>query len=226
MDQFRQFKAEHGHLKVPTQHPDLGHFTSKMRRECRQFNDGHPNMKISADTMRKRIADLTEIGFVFQAGKRINLPPKHLQKNWDQRFEELLQYKEVHRDCVVPQSTPGLGEWVHRQRKDYKALKEDKPTRMTAARAIKLQEVGFVFDTRDKDKGKDSGGAAKTARGSDTGQHLSAEEATIPAGSHVHVGYQPPIAAAHAVVHHAGAGAVAAGTHAAVYGNPTDNTYV
>ena len=197
MDQLRQFKAEHGHLKVPTQHPDLGHFTSKMRRECRQFNDGHPNMKISADTMRKRTADLTEIGFVFQAGKRIILPPKHLQKNWDQRFEELLQYKEVHRGCVVPQSTPGLGEWVHRQRKDYKALKEGKPTKMTAARAIKLQEVGFVFDTRDK--GNNGGAAAKT------GQHLPAEEATIPAGNHVHM-----------AAHHAGA--------VAVYGNPT-NTY-
>ena len=206
MDQLRQFKAEHGHLKVPTQHPDLGHFTSKMRRECRQFNDGHPNMKISADTMRKRTADLTEIGFVFQAGKRIILPPKHLQKNWDQRFEELLQYKEVHRDCVVPQSTPGLGEWVHRQRKDYKALKEGKPTKMTAARAIKLQEVGFVFDTRDK--GNNGGAAAKT------GQHLPAEEATIPAGNHVHAGYT--VAPAHAAAHHAGA--------VAIYGNPT-NTY-
>ena len=163
-------------------------------------NDGHPNMKISL-----RIADLTEIGFVFQAGKRINLPPKHLQKNWDQRFEELLQYKEVHRDCVVPQSTPGLGEWVHRQRKDYKALKEGKPTKMTAARAIKLQEVGFVFDTRVKDN--NGGAAAKT------GQHLPAEEATIPAGNHV---YHPTAAPAHAAAHHAGA--------VAVYGNPT-NTY-
>lgn len=207
MDQLREFKAEHGHLKVPTQHPDLGHFTSKMRRECRQFNDGNPNMKISADTMRKRIADLTEIGFVFQAGKRINLPPKHLQKNWDQRFEELLQYKEVHGDCVVPQSTPGLGEWVHRQRKDYKALKEGKPTKMTAARAIKLQDAGFVFDTRDKDS-MNKAGVTKTA-------HLPAEEAAIPAGAHVHAGYHP-VAPAHAAAHHAGA--------VAVYGNPT-NTF-
>jgi len=191
-----------------------------MRRECREFSDGKPGMKISADTMRKRIADLNELGFVFQAGKRLNLPPKHLQKNWDERFEELLQYKETHGHCVVPQSTPGLGEWVHRQRKDYKALRADKPTRMTAARAIKLQDVGFVFDTREMAKG--SGTKAAAAPAADVAGQMGA----IPAGSQIHVGYHAPVPPAHALPHHAAAAAVVTGTHAAVYGNPAHNSYV
>ena len=215
LEQLRQFKALHGHLKVPTQHPELGQFTSKMRRECREFTDGKPDMKISADTMRKRIADLTELGFVFQAGKRLNLPPKHLQKTWDQRFEELLQYKEVHGHCVVPQSTPGLGEWVHRQRKDYKALRADKPTRMTAARAIKLQEVGFVFDTREMGKKPTDATAAGTKAAVP-----AIDAAGQVAGDQMHVGYHAPVPPL-AMPHHA---AAAAGAHAAVYGDA--NAYV
>lgn len=222
LEQLRQFKAQHGHLKVPTQHPELGQFTSKMRRECREFTDGKPDMKISADTMRKRIADLTELGFVFQAGKRLNLPPKRLQKNWDQRFEELVQYKEVHGHCVVPQSTPGLGEWVHRQRKDYKALRADKPTRMTAARAIKLQEVGFVFDTREMGK-KPTGAAAAGAKAAGPAVDVAGQFAA----DQMHVGYHAPVPALHGMPPHhaaAAAAAVAAGTHAAVYGDA--NAYV
>ena len=217
LEQLRQFKAQHGHLKVPTQHPELGQFTSKMRRECREFTDGKPDMKISADTMRKRIADLTELGFVFQAGKRLNLPPKHLQKTWDQRFEELLQYKEVHGHCVVPQSTPGLGEWVHRQRKDYKALRADKPTRMTAARAIKLQDVGFVFDTREM--GKKPTDATAAAAGAKAAVP-AIDSAGQVAGDQMHVGYHAPVPPL-AMPHHA---AAAAGAHAAVYGDA--NAYV
>ena len=206
LEQLRQFKAQYGHLKVPTQHPELGQFTSKMRRECREFTDGKPDMKISADTMRKRIADLTELGFVFQVGKRLNLPPKHLQKTWDQRFEELLQYKEVHGHCVVPQSTPGLGEWVHRQRKDYKLLRADKPTRMTAARAIKLQEVGFVFDTREMGKKPTdaaTGGAKAAGPAVDVAGQVAADQ--------MHVGYHAPVPPLHGIPpHHAAAAAAAA----------------
>ena len=223
LEQLRQFKAQHGHLKVPTQHPELGQFTSKMRRECREFTDGKPDMKISADTMRKRIADLTELGFVFQAGKRLNLPPKHLQKTWDQRFEELLEYKEVHGHCVVPQSTPGLGEWVHRQRKDFKALRADKPTRMTAARAIKLQEVGFVFDTREMGK-KPTDAAAAGAKAAGAAVDVAGQVAT----DQMHVGYHAaPVPPLHGMPPHhaaAAAAAVAAGAHAAVYGDA--NAYV
>lgn len=56
---------------------------------------------------------------------------------------------------VVPQSYPGLGEWVHRQRKDYKALRDGKPSKMTAERALKLNEEGFVFDAT-RNRGRDS----------------------------------------------------------------------
>lgn len=180
LEQLKTYKSEHGHCKVKTNDPELGQWTSKIRREYREYtegvNDGNSKkLKISSETMEKRIRDLTELGFVFQAGKRITLPPKHKQKNWEERFEELMQYKAQHQHCVVPQSTPGLGEWVHRQRKDYKALKEGKPSKMTAERAIQLGEAGFVFDTRNTN--------AKAARAAAIGglpPGVPGDESTLP----------------------------------------------
>lgn len=169
MEQLREFKAQHGHCKVKTNHPELGQWTSKMRREYREYTEGEGKQRISSETMEKRIRELQEVGFVFQAGKRITLPPKHLQKSWEERFEELMQFKAENGHCVVPQSTPGLGEWVHRQRKDYKALKEGKPSKMTAERAIQLGEAGFVFDTRNN-----NAKAAKAAAG------VPGDESTLP----------------------------------------------
>ena len=183
LEQLRRYKAEHGHCKVKTNHPELGQWTSKIRRDYREYTEGvnessgKKKLRISAQTMEKRILDLKELGFVFQAGKRITLPPKHMQKSWDDRFEELVQYKAEHGHCTVPQSMRGLGEWVHRQRKDYKALKEGKPSKMTAERAVQLGEVGFVFDTRNS--------SAKAARATTaaTGQlppGIPGDESTLP----------------------------------------------
>mmetsp|Transcript_25603 Transcript_25603/g.56016 ORF Transcript_25603/g.56016 Transcript_25603/m.56016 type:complete len:521 (-) Transcript_25603:11-1573(-) len=192
LSQLEEYKRIHGHCKVKTNDPELGQWTSKIRREYREYtegvNDGNrKKLKISSETMEKRIRDLTEVGFVFQAGKRITLPPKHKQKSWEERFEELLQYKESAGHCIVPQSTPGLGEWVHRQRKDYKALKEGKPSKMTAERAIQLGEAGFVFDTRNTN--------AKAARAAAIGglpPGVPGDESTLPPLSKNVYRYLPP----------------------------------
>ena len=160
LEHLRQFKAEHGHCKVSTRHPELGPFVSRMRREYREYTEEEGKRKLNGSTIdpenfEKRINDLKELGFVFSAGKRIIIPPKHMQKTWDERFAELLQYKTAHGHTIVPQSYPGLGEWVHRQRKDYKALRDGKPSKMTAERALKLNEEGFVFDAT-RNRGRDS----------------------------------------------------------------------
>jgi hypothetical protein len=50
---------------------------------------------------------------------------------------------------LVPQAYPKLGEWVKRQRRCYKFLKEGrKQPNISREQALRFKEIGFVFDVR------------------------------------------------------------------------------
>jgi hypothetical protein len=59
-----------------------------------------------------RERELLELGFVFEGGKT----PQRTEggkKSWDERFEELLVFREENGHTVVPQNSGRLGQWVH-----------------------------------------------------------------------------------------------------------------
>ena len=71
-----------------------------------------------------------------------------LDKKWNDKFDRLVQYKQEHGDCLVPQNykeykedtlLPSLGTWVSHQRKLY-ANNKLRPDRMS-----KLESIGFVW---------------------------------------------------------------------------------
>jgi len=69
---------------------------------------------------------------------------------WTERYNELVQYKDWHGDCNVPQrfkDNPKLGSWVFRQRQQYKNLKSGKKSHMTAQRIDMLKSIGFTWPT-------------------------------------------------------------------------------
>ena len=62
---------------------------------------------------------------------------------WEKRFQELVQYKEKHGNCNVPQiykQNPQLGRWVTEQRTTFDSMSED--------RKKQLKSIGFVLDAR------------------------------------------------------------------------------
>eukprot|EP00980_Cylindrotheca_fusiformis_P009655 scaffold2134_cov93-Cylindrotheca_fusiformis.AAC.17 len=68
---------------------------------------------------------------------------------WEDRFKELLDYKNIHGHCRVPHQfseNPSIARWVKRQRYQYKLMCEGKPSTMTLSRARRLEEAGFVWD--------------------------------------------------------------------------------
>jgi len=72
---------------------------------------------------------------------------------WNERFNELLEYKKIHGDCLVPQrypQNPQLGVWVNKQRAEYKLFKEGKKSSMTKERIQALEAVGFIWAKRRK----------------------------------------------------------------------------
>jgi sugar phosphate isomerase/epimerase len=107
MEKLSRFKNQHGHCKVPVSDEELGNFVKLARRE---YKLKHQGKKSSMTEDRER--DLRNLGFVFEGGKT----PQRSEpgrKTWEERFEELLAFKEEHGHTVVPQNSGRLGNWVH-----------------------------------------------------------------------------------------------------------------
>jgi predicted RNA-binding protein YlxR (DUF448 family) len=147
VEELRQFMAQHGHLNVTTTHAELGEFVSRQRNDYRKRLDG-----LQSPMTDEKCQILTELGFNFDVGQRRKDRSKiNPVKSWEERFQELLDFKQIFGHTVVPQHsthTPGLGAWVKQQRNNYKKLKKGQKCSMTAEKALKLANVGFVFDVR------------------------------------------------------------------------------
>ena len=65
-------------------------------------------------------------------------------RDWDIRFQQLMEYKQVHGNCIVPkryQPNPQLGMWVSRQRTKEETMSEEKRKR--------LNSIGFTWKVRE-----------------------------------------------------------------------------
>ena len=72
-----------------------------------------------------------------------------VRDSWEAQLAKLEAYKRSHGDCNVPVTwakDPRLSKWVRHQRTRKKALDRGEPSeRMTAARAAKLDALGFTW---------------------------------------------------------------------------------
>ena len=139
---------EDGGTSAATSDPDLGWFVSSQREEYRKRCDGKPSSLTD-----ERYNDLNSLGFVFIGGKRkgsIKAP----RKTWDERFQELVAYRNANGHVSVPISVPGntsgLGNWVSNQRLQYRKMKQGKKSYMTDENALKLSEIGMVWNAQKK----------------------------------------------------------------------------
>ena len=134
-----QYSDDHGHCSVPRKHSSLGRWVVAQRRNFKKFDAG----KASSMTPH-RVKILNYIGFVWDGGRRND-------KGWMRMFEELMEYKEKHGDCLVPSRYEGnlkLGRWVFSQRRGYHEAKRGETSWMTEERQLKLEEIGFVWKVR------------------------------------------------------------------------------
>jgi hypothetical protein len=71
-------------------------------------------------------------------------------KCWNDRFQELANFRQKHGHLLVRRSHPGklpLLLWVKRQRYQYKMRKEAKHCTMTEERQAALEQLGFIWDS-------------------------------------------------------------------------------
>eukprot|EP00978_Attheya_sp_CCMP212_P049509 scaffold674061_cov47-Attheya_sp.AAC.1 len=114
-DRFQElvdFKAINGHANVVVSSGLLGGWVSNQRQAFRQLKEG----KHSPLTIERR-EKLEGIGFVFICRPTITTP-------WEQRFQELVDFKKINGHANVSTKSGPLGTWVKDQRAQYRLLKE------------------------------------------------------------------------------------------------------
>ena len=71
-------------------------------------------------------------------------------EKWEERYQELLQFRQDNGHCVVPlcyPPNPTLSHWVKRQRYQYKLKSDGKHSTLSRHRQALLERIGFVWDS-------------------------------------------------------------------------------
>ena len=134
-----EFRRFYGHCHVPHYYQRNAPLAQWVKRQRYQY-------KLKIDGKRSTLSDervrlLNKIGFIWNSHDAV----------WEERWNELLLYKRVMGDCIVPsnyEKNPQLAVWVKRQRRQYKFYCEGKSTSMTPERIAKLEKLGFAWDCR------------------------------------------------------------------------------
>mmetsp|Transcript_24901 Transcript_24901/g.57461 ORF Transcript_24901/g.57461 Transcript_24901/m.57461 type:complete len:1213 (-) Transcript_24901:347-3985(-) len=135
------YRDRFGNVNVPAKYPDnpkLGTWVTHQRSQykCRKMN------KPSAMS-DDRIKMLEDVGFKWEDAPR-----------WEERFGELVAYREENGDCQVPArfvDNPQLGTWVTNQRAQYKQRQEGKVSAMNDERIAQLEAIGFKWGDSARD---------------------------------------------------------------------------
>ena len=141
----KEYKEEHGHLRVTEQENKKLHFWMKTQRAY--FRNAVQN-KESATLAPERVAKLQVLQFEWAIQEKDKL------ESWERRFRELLSYKAVNGDCRVPKEFKGnlaLGTWVYGQRRNYRDMLAGKSRKgLSDERIQRLEEVGFEWKVRER----------------------------------------------------------------------------
>lgn len=74
----------------------------------------------------------------------------HQAGRWQERFENLVAFKQEYGHCCVPShwpQNPPLAQWVKRQRSQWKLKRDSKHCNLTDEREQALNDAGFVWDS-------------------------------------------------------------------------------
>lgn len=142
--ELKKYKNIHGDCLVPykcEENPKLGRWVSNQRHDYKLYCEG----KKSSMT-EKRIAALVSIEFEFGNDNRKNVDK---ETRWNERFQELIQYKNKYGDCNVSnkfQKNQELARWVSGQRIAYRLLKNNQESPLTERRKNMLEGIGFIWN--------------------------------------------------------------------------------
>jgi len=153
LDALKKFKVEHGHTNVPKNEKckQIGRWVNNQRQFYRKRVEGE-----TSSLTEDRIKSLEELGFVWSMKKPVSEGrAKILQAQWEQRLQELQEYKQVHGDCNVPLKGKDreLSKFVMNQRYYYKTILQGEKNSLTPKRIQDLENIGFVWTLKGRREG-------------------------------------------------------------------------
>ena len=119
--------------------PKLGNWVSRQRSNYKWYQEGKPS-HMAANGIREP----ERIGF--------NWEPHCV--SWNERFDQLCEYKVQFGHCRVPNNLHKhlkLGKWVSTQRTNYRLYQKEKPSDITAGRIREIDGIGFDWGTTKTD---------------------------------------------------------------------------
>jgi len=135
-EQLKEFREVHGHSNVTmVQDEQLANWVQRQRKLYR----GGTAEKLAED----RVEKLNAIDFQFDVQKAA----------WMEKYDELLEYRSYHGDCIVPNEYDNnrpLGIWVDQQRQHYSRRINGKEVHsMTDERIELLDAIDFCWNALD-----------------------------------------------------------------------------
>ena len=132
------YKAKYGHCHVPyswSRNKPLSQWVKRQRHQYKLKTEGkHSNLSDERESM------LQDLGFVWDSRAA----------NWDERFHELVAFKQQFGHCRVTKTNPKyrpLAVWLKRQRQfSRQFLGGDRSTGMTADRMSRLIKLGVKLN--------------------------------------------------------------------------------
>ena len=138
-EELKKYKKQYGHCNVPqrkSEHKQLSIWVNRQRYFYKKLQQGDLS---TSGFSQKHIEALEKIGFEWS-------PDRKSGEKWQQRYNELVEYKKIHGHCNVPQRQEDVRQlaiWVTHQRNFYKKLKEGSPSQITEERIKALEKIGF-----------------------------------------------------------------------------------
>lgn len=145
----KKYYDVHGNCHVPSTYhedPSLASWVKTQRKKYRETGvDGKPLLDGT------RIEKLNEIGFRWNKETVNKKPMKWTEKTWDQSYQKLKEYYDVHGNCHVPSTyreDQSLAGWVKTQRNKYRKTGVDGKSMLDETKIEKLNGIGFRWNSR------------------------------------------------------------------------------
>ena len=141
---------------VPRNHDDsLSKWCATQRLRCKEIVSGDSTIK--TPMTRAQFQALEQIGFDMST-KRKSYDRSTLDKKWDEKFNDLLDYKAKHGNCDIAirkcfEEYKQLANWAGLQRRKFKSkqsgTKTGRTSIITDEHIKKLAAIGFSFSLQD-----------------------------------------------------------------------------
>ena len=134
--ELKDYKERNGHCLVPRSYPPnqkLAYWIGHQRKEC--VKRKHNKKTRLSD---ERINALNSIGFCWDASAGVS---------WNQRWAELMKYKEEHGDFVIEKDqNPELYRWCVLMRREYGNFVQGKKSRLSIKRIKEMESMGYIWN--------------------------------------------------------------------------------